>query len=288
MHHQSNQTQANTHDVDESLTLYTQALKAHFPSKEAILNEALALSGKQKNKRKRVAKAGVYGSACLLIFAITWWMDPVLHSQQMATNIGEKASLQMPDGSAVMLNTNSIVHAESRLFSRRVVLAQGEALFTVVHGWKSFTVQANNTTIRDIGTVFNVRSTQDGAIVTVLEGAVEVSSTNSMKAQMLIANQSLHTYATTLSTPINIDASNAMAWQQGRLLFDGTPLSVAIAEIQRYRKAPIILQDQQAASLRISGAYDITGIESLIDTLPMSVAVKVHRKANGTVIIQSH
>lgn len=285
----SDKTDANLHSVDENLAPYTQALRAHFPSKEAILQEARALSDKHNTRRKHLFKTSVLGSALTILLAVTWLIDPVLQSQNLTTEIGEKVSFQMQDGSTLTLNTNSSAHVEDRLFSRRVALTQGEALFTVSHGWRSFTVHANNTDILDIGTVFNVRNTQDGAIVTVLEGAVEVRLTNNqrMKAQLLTANQSLYTSATSLSTPANIDASNATTWQQGRLLFDGTPLGDAVAEIQRYRQAPIILQDQHVATLRISGAYDIAGIESLIDTLPISVAVTVKRKTDGTVDIHS-
>ena len=59
-----------------------------------------------------------------------------------------------------------------------------------------------------------------------------------------------------------------------------------VNELQRYRKAPITLTDAKLGKLRISGAYDINGIESLIDTLPISVPVKVHRQADGSVMIK--
>jgi transmembrane sensor len=260
-------------------------LKEYFPTREEILYEAQALTQKNLATRKRNLKNASLGTVLSLLIAATWMLDPVLQSDYLTTGIGQTQVYNMADGSTITLNTNTIVQAENRLLSRQVKLLQGEALFNVAHGWRSFTVQANDTHIRDIGTAFNVFNTNNGAIVTVLEGSVEVTIDN--KNQLLTQNQTLQTSINQFKAPATVDTSTITAWQQGNILFDGTPLGEAVKEMQRYRKAPIILNDTKAAKLRISGAYDIKGIESLLDTLPISVAVKVNRNINGSVEITS-
>ena len=286
MQNTANNTEAQAEQLNNHISPYTKVLKDYFPSREAILLEAQALT--QKNQaRKRLLKNTVLGSV-LSLFLLTWLIDPIIKSDYLNTQIGQQISYALADGSKVTLNTNSIVKSEIRLRSRRLELVKGEALFNVAHEWRSFTVQANNTNIRDIGTVFNVHNTLDGAIVTVLDGTVEVTTRD--KTYLLNKKQTLSTSANLeplITKNVTEDANTTMAWQQGKLLFDGTPLSKVVTELQRYRKAPITLNDAKVGKLRISGAYDIKGIESLIDTLPMSVAVKVNRQADGSVIIKA-
>jgi transmembrane sensor len=282
---QNNHIEMQTKKLDENIQPYASVLKEYFPSREEILYEAQTLTKKNLATRKRNLKNAALGTALSLLIADICILDPVLQSDYLTTSIGQKHVYNMADGSTITLNTDTIVQAENRLFSRQVKLLQGEALFNVAHGWRSFTVQADDTHIRDIGTIFNVYNTNNGAIVTVIEGSVEVTSGN--ENQLLTQNQTIQVSMNQFNDLAIVDASSIAAWQQGKILFDGTPLSEAVKEMQRYRKAPIIINDTKAAKLRISGAYDIQGIESLLDTLPISVAVKVDRKINGTVEITS-
>jgi transmembrane sensor len=287
---QSPKPDLTMHSIDENIERFSQDLKAYFPSKEAILLEAQALSKKNQTNRKRVLKNAALASLSAILLATIWLLDPVLQSDDLVSDIGKTAKYKMQDGSTITLNTNTRVFVENRLFSRRLVLVQGEALFNAVHSWRPFIVLANATQIRDIGTQFNVRNVQTGAIVTVLEGAVEVTlledKTHRIR-QVLSQNQTLHTSVDSMSAPAWVSPSAAIVWQQGKLLLDGTPLSEAVSEFQRYRQAPIIIADSKAAQLRISGAYDIQDIEALMHTLPMSIAVKVSRLGDGSVVISS-
>lgn len=263
----------------DKLSPYENALRAHFPSREAILREA-----KAQSRRRRRLKAAI-GTVLSILLVSAWLIDPVLQSDQFTTAIGQQTTHTLLDGSVITLNTHTVVRTETRLRSQHIALIQGEASFQVAHSWRPFMVYANHATIRDIGTVFNVRHIQEGVTVTVTEGAVEVSTPTAR--QILTQNQTVTTRHDSIEPVQSMTATTAAAWLQGKLIFDGTPLREAIAEIQRYRQAPIIIQDEKAARLRISGEYDIQGVESLIDTLPVGIAVKIQRAPDNTVTIQS-
>jgi transmembrane sensor len=275
--HPSQQTASQQ---QEELQNLTDILKVHFPSKELILKEAKAYNKRQQVKR--VVKA--LGTSLGLIFLAIGIADPVLQQQEISTAIGQQAMHTLSDGSQITLNTNAKLRVEMHLRSRKIYLTDGEALFNVKHAWQPFTVFVNRTTIRDIGTVFNVRNDAQGTWVSVLEGAVEVSARHEkqrleQQQGLLSSNQGLESISTNKLSQIN-------AWQQGKLLFDGTSLSEAITEIQRYRAAPIVISDEKAKKLRISGAYDIAGIDSLISTLPDTLPVKVSHQKNGSVVVK--
>jgi transmembrane sensor len=262
----------------DALSPYAEALRAHFPSREALLQEAI-----QQTQRRRRLKQALATSACCLLAAVVWY-DPVWSTQRMQTAIGQSASFQLQDGSTVSLNTNTLLIAEQHLRSRQLRLAQGEALFSVKHAWQPFTVAANQVVVRDIGTVFNLRNTAQGATVTVIEGSVDVITAQAQRR--LTQHLSVTTTGASIAETIAANAETVTAWQQGRLIFDGQPLSEVVAELQRYHAGPIIVADARAAQYRLSGEYDIHGIDALLAALPEILPVRVEKRAEATIVIR--
>ena len=79
------------------------------------------------------------------------------------------------DGSVVTLNTSSAIEVSLVKSHRTVTLLSGEALFQVAHDTlRPFEVKTGDTTIRAVGTQFDVDSRTAGTTVTVVEGKVAV------------------------------------------------------------------------------------------------------------------
>ncbi|WP_019882871.1 MULTISPECIES: FecR family protein [unclassified Methylophilus] len=266
-------------NVPDVLSPYTQALRKHFPSREDILRAA-----QQQTRQQRRLKKITAGIAAISVIALSWYVDPVLQREDLHTMVGQQASYMLKDGSRVTLNTNSVLLVEQRLYSRQLRLQQGEALFSVAHAWRPFTVYAHQTAIRDIGTVFNVRHHGQGAVVTVVEGAVDVRTASAQR--QIFQNQSVSTHAADMSTTRHASAAAATVWQQGRLMFDGDTLAEVVSELQRYHHGQIEIADARIAHYRMSGEYDINGIDALIDTLPEILPVRIARHEGGTIVIR--
>lgn len=262
---------------DDTLMLFEDGLRAHLPSVEEIVKRAAA------RKRKSRTTASV---AALSVVAGLLWLDPAYQSEEVATGIGERGTWTLTDGSEVTLNTDSTLRVDYHLRSRRLYLPQGEALFKVEHSrWRSFLVYAHQTTVEDIGTVFNVRNTDGGAKVTVLEGRVQVSADKDLSvARMLDTGQTVEVDGDYLGETTRVDAGAIAAWQGGKLYFDNTPLAVVVTELQRYRKTPVRLSPA-LSGLRITGQFDIDHIDQLLALLPTLAPVAINRDANGGVTI---
>ncbi|RYY64384.1 MAG: DUF4974 domain-containing protein, partial [Comamonadaceae bacterium] len=209
------------------------------------------------------------------------------------------------------LNTASRVEVAQHLRSRRLTLTAGEAAFTVAHTpwhaalpWleRPFTVAAGDVVVQDIGTVFTVRretpavgsdanSNGNGeTTVTVLQGQVRVHSAAGNAAPVdLSAGQSLRAGSdpTRWPAPQVVNPLTVGAWREGRLVLDATPLADAVAEMQRHRRAPIVLADQDAGALRISGQFDLDRLDQLIDLLPRLAPVRVDHRPDGGMEIAS-
>ena len=285
---------------DTTIEDFRQALQQHFPSKEELLAEARAQTKVQTQRRLQAQKT-VGTMLGIALLAGIWWIDPVLQSQSLNTALGQQIHHRMADGSQIVLNTDSLLILEHRLRTRSMTLLRGEAAFTVAKEWRPFIVKSGSALVRDIGTAFTVRRLEASSLITVLEGVVEVSHHTGMKSNpaplVLRAGQSLQTHdwhsqpqktaATTASAIETVDVTLATAWRQGRIVFDGTPLHQAVAEIQRYHAAPISVDSVVPANLRLSGVYDISRIDALLDILPQALPVQVERRADGSVQIRN-
>jgi len=250
-------------------------LRPRFPTQEKIVRGAA--------KRRTVRKIAAMAAMLLLSSGVAWLIDPAYDTRQIVTASGQTSTLTMADGSRIQLNTDSALRIESRLFSRRVTLLRGEAGFDVAHTYRSFVVEANRTTVTDIGTVFDVRNEDDGARVSVQQGAVEVRSDGG-QSQLLTANQALRSSGGTLETPTELEPGQSGAWRRGKLYFNGTALREATLEMQRYLAQPVVLADARIGDLRLSGEYDIKDVDDLLRVLPTILPVAVKRNAGSIVI----
>ncbi|WP_437880174.1 FecR family protein [Pseudomonas sp. LRF_L74] len=264
----------------DPLAPFEQALRARVPSREALLAEAKAQTARQQ-RRKRLAGGAL---SILLLGGAVWLIDPAWRSEDVLTAIGQRHSLTLADGSQVQLNSASHLRVEQRLRSRQFELLEGEATFSVTHGPKPFIVRSQGVAVRDIGTVFNVRSDSRGVAVAVLEGAVEVSA-SALSSRQLHGGEQVLASDGAISATTFADSERVTAWQHGKLRFDGTPLRDVIADIQRYRQAPIRLADERLGGLRMSGEYDSAAIESLVNLLPSILPVRIARVADGSVVV---
>ncbi|SFX20914.1 FecR family protein [Azotobacter vinelandii] len=263
---------------DDALAPFAEALRERVPSRDALLAEAKAQSARQ---RARLAAGGL---SMLLLAGAVWMLDPAWRTEDIRTAVGERGTIRLADGSEAILNTGSHLRVESRLRSRRLELVRGEAGFSVAHASKPFIVRSQGVEVRDIGTVFTVRSDGRGVLVSVVEGTVEVSGRQT-PVRRLETGQQVRAGREGIGATRRIDPDAVTAWQRGKLRFDGTPLGEAIVDIQRYRQAPVRLGEARLASLRLSGEYDTDAIESLIDLLPAILPVSLVRGGDGTVVI---
>ena len=94
-----------------------------------------------------------------------------------ATQLGEHRREILPDGTTVLVNTNTFVRYAFDQHGRHVELVSGEAAFLQVakDDSRPFDVRSGNVVVRDIGTSFDVYRKRASTLVTVIEGRVKVA-----------------------------------------------------------------------------------------------------------------
>ncbi len=278
------QNHYSLNDVKAALSPFEDRLLTRLPSKEDILQRA-----KQRQHKKKISYA-----ALALVIALSgslYWLDPVYQSQQWQTQVGESRQIQLLDRSTVHLNTNSKITIDYHLFSKRIQLEQGEAIFNVNHSdWKGlafferrFIVNSGILQVEDIGTLFNVRHyAADHNRVGVLNGSVKVRLMTDLNQQDLIlsANDFYENTGNQLYRlePSMLEAETA--WQHGYVVFDHTPLKQAVAAFQRYQDFEVSFTHADTENILISGRFQLQNHVAFMQILPQLIAVKTVQQSN--------
>jgi transmembrane sensor len=258
---------------------YIKAAKGKFPSKEELFAEV----NRDRDNRKKIIKTVQFTAALAFCALGVWTINPTISTDTYSTQYAENAQYTLADGSSVHLNSNTTLVTKFRLHSREITLDKGEASFTVKHELRPFTVAVNQSKVLDIGTVFNISKWEQSFVTTVLEGEVELQTAE--QKHRLTAGQSINVTNQQTGTPYFADMDMVTAWHTGKILFNKTPLKEAIASIQRYRQAPIQL-DPRVENMLITGIYDVSKVEQLLDSMDTMFPVKVTRSHDGEINIK--
>ena len=171
---------------------------------------------------------------------------------------------------------------------REVELLRGEALFKVAHEAKRpFRVRTALVTVLAVGTEFNVKRRPDGeTLVSVVEGRVKISSLHNKAGEDVDAGEAARILPQGILEPKGkAEISNAIAWRERRLVFEGTPLEDIVYEFNRYSsRVRLKLLDIAPNSHRYNGIFNAADPASLADILDREPDLTIERRPGEIVI----
>lgn len=221
------------------------------------------------------------------------------------TDIGEQRIVNLPDGSTLTLNADSRVTVRYSGTARTIDLNEGQALFKVAKdAQRPFLVRSGGTSVRAVGTQFDVYKKMSGTVVTVVEGRVAVSSTALEKAgdaiassptlaerkteNLLVSAGEQLTVAPSIAIaavpapvirPIKLET--ATAWTEGLLVFESAPLAEVVQEFNRQNAKPLVLEGRGLEAVRITGVFPANGSERITRFLQERHGVVVDETDTG-------
>jgi transmembrane sensor len=208
--------------------------------------------------------------------------DPV-PATRYETMVGVQREVNLPDGSSLRLNTDSIVDVSYEARERRVTLVRGEARFAVAKdASRPFIVTANGIEARALGTAFIVRRREKETELVVTEGRVKFSAAaEPARAVEVGAGQSVRGDPL-VASPWKVESldqaalARRVAWESGRVVCrPGMPLAEVIAEFNRYHRQQLVLKDAATGAVTVGGAYELTKLEPFVVTLATSFDIVV-------------
>lgn len=202
-----------------------------------------------------------------------------------ATQVGERRTEVLEDGSQIVLNTDSRVDVQYRRGQRDIALQRGEAQFDVAHdATRPFVVHVGDDTVTALGTRFQVRREAEAVAVTLLKGSVDVMQGQTHR--VLQPNERADFSSRTRMSVRMIDPIQAEGWLDGWLRFRNASLSEVVAEANRYTPRKLQLGDAALATLRVSGNFRTGDNASIASGVALILPVRVDDRGD-TVVLHS-
>lgn len=204
------------------------------------------------------------------------------------TGIGQRDSVSLPDGSHVVIGPSSrLVVASGYGDPNREVELTGEGYFDVKHDdAHTFTVRAGTATIRDVGTVFTVRTGDaDRVRVAVREGAVLLDGAAAGRGVVLHQGD-----VGVVEGPGHAQAqrgtatSDDVAWTAGRLVFREAPLSEVAAELRRWYGLELRVTDSALARRPLTASFAGDTPDHVLEVIGLALGARVERHGDTAVV----
>lgn len=257
---------------------------------------------RSRSRRHRVAWATAVAGV-LVGFGLFAYLDQS-PGRTYVTTIGEHATVSLPDGSTLELDSSSVARVDFSTRYRIVHLERGEAFFKVVHNaqWP-FWVVGGGSWVRDLGTAFNVQLSATGMQVTVSEGMVKVGAiapllqaipfqdavlSHEAALSVLTAGHQadLSSGAVQIRQLDPTQLTDAISWHARTLYFENTPLSKVAEELGRYTKLDLVVSGERLRKLPVAGTFEASpqGVKTFLGMLNQGLGLAVRRKADKVVI----
>ncbi len=219
--------------------------------------------------------------------------SPTIEDYQ--TQVAEHREITLADGSHISLGAMSHISVELTDKARRLTLHSGEALFEVEKDpERPFLVTAGPSTVRAVGTAFNVKIGPQEVTVTVVEGEVRVSRAYGVGVPEItgVAVREGQKVDFAVAGEVGIvetaDVALATMWHEGRLIYIEQSLEAVMADINRYTSPEIIIADQTAKTLVFTGTVFQNDVKNWLAGLEKVFPVRVVDLGGKGVLIISN
>ena len=199
---------------------------------------------------------------------------------------GDKATIELPDGTNVVLNSASqFSYLNNFGENGRRVQLNGEAYFKVAHDEKcAFIVQVGDLEVKVLGTSFNVSAYEDAKDVTVvlLEGKVGVYAQKTSHI-MKPGDKIEYNKATHKITATQVHPSDYIEWTKGNIYFEKESLENIMKTLSRIYDVEIRFDSNKLPNEYFTGTIPGGGIQNALNILMLTSPF--YYEMDGSVIV---
>lgn len=188
---------------------------------------------------------------------------------------GEQRRLTLDDGSRLLLNTDTSVKVRFDEVQRRIDLRRGQALFEVSVDPRPFLVSAGTHDLTVQRGRFDMRRETDHVSVLAIDGVATLAQESATNKPVRIGEGERVRVDGAQVAHDRPNLNDVLAWQSGNAVFRGEPLSQVVTEMNRYTERELVLMDDRAAALRISGVYRVGDNGAFARSLAKLLPIKV-------------
>jgi ferric-dicitrate binding protein FerR (iron transport regulator) len=193
----------------------------------------------------------------LVLGALAYLYWPLMQrlGSEMHTDVGERRSLRLADGSTVHLDSASAMNVDLRGRTRQLHLVQGQVYLEVLLDGRAMEVDVGEARIQVFGTRLQIARFADHNELVVLSGKAMVVQGGE---QRLVSAGERVTFDATRIDPVQkADMKTADSWRNGRLRATDMPLGQVLERLAGYQGQRLWILDEQAAHRRVSGDFSL-------------------------------
>lgn len=234
-----------------------------------------------KIKKKHSLTTFFRYAAAVLVLAVSvsaylWYyqgsFEKALPMSEVIVAPGNKASIVLPDGTKVEMNSGTVMHYAVEKHGRReVVIKTGEAYFDVAKDRSHpFCVTVGDMRIDVLGTTFNVNAYGSRISTSLFTGSVKLTTSHLKDAYTLKPGEkSIYEPASHRICIKENDKDEDLGWKNGYLTFNSMPLREVLAKIELWYGVKIKLENPKFAADKLTGSFHNETLESVLNSLSM-------------------
>lgn len=281
------------------------ATGAEAPAEQGPSLSSAFVTGDGQIKRRVFKTVLSYAVGTCMIAIAAWFLffksaphssenpAPLAQSLHYQSPFGQRQTISLPDGSIVILNSNSSLSLDAGFNKeKREVRLTGDAFFKVAKDSKRpFVVYSGNIATRALGTEFYVHGKNEAtkAIqVDLLEGKVQMSDTQkntTNDAIILLPGESGRSVEGIDLSKGLFDSLYLRSWIGGRISFNETPALKALKQLEKWYGIEIKVKKKGLERRAISaGDYQEASLQDILKVICFSVNSKYSFSGNKVII----
>jgi transmembrane sensor len=247
----------------------------------------------RRRKIRRIAWASAGLAACIAMITFFTWpltgKSPApLAVFAYSTDFGERKQLQLPDGSKVILNSNTLLtyKADYNEEDRQLELL-GEAYFEVAKdAEKKFIVHSNGFSTTAIGTAFYVHGRQPAQSYSVdlIEGKVSLQNGSGSPLLLQAGEAATWSGSGNLFDKKAFDTRLLRQWIEGKLTFQKADSREVLQHLAQWYGVEINDQRKKPGTITITGDYSDKPLEDILKAICFSLSCKYTIEENRIII----
>lgn len=238
----------------------------------------------------------------LVSFGAYWFINiaPVDSHQIQTIEItksnprGQKSTVFLPDGSKVILNSeSSITYSSTFNENIREVTISGEAYFDVEHDTeRPFVVKTDYVDVVVLGTSFNVKAYKDlnSIKVSLTKGKVEVqkndAKSNIVDKTVLLPNQTIsyNINESSFGKIIHFNPEAEYGWKDGLIYFEQASFNEVISRLSSWYGVSFAIDGEPQKQWNYSGKFDNYALSNVLNAISFTGKFKYDLKGKEVTI----
>lgn len=204
---------------------------------------------------------------------------------EQADNTEKGKEILLSDGSKVWLNENaSLTYAKIFSTTERKVKLDGEAFFEVTKNpGKPFIIATSNSSVRVLGTSFNINSNEEKTEVTVATGKVEVSDANDLHNVVITPGYTANVSGTNVEK-YKTKKPNYNSWKTGAFTFEDTSIDQVIKDLNTFYQKQVVIEKGAIIDCRLTANFNQAKLQEILEIMQLTCDFSVVTNSNNYII----